>query len=67
MMEPARSGTAQPRLPVAVVRRALVGIAQHIVRLGDLLEFLLGLLRPVVLVGVETHRELAIGSLDFVV
>ena len=63
----AAGGAAQPRFTVAVVRGALVRIAQHVVRLGDRLELLLRFLRPVVAVGVELHRELAIRLLDVVV
>jgi hypothetical protein len=54
-------------MAVAIVGGALVGITQDVVRLGDLLELLFGLLRPVVAVGVPLHRELAIRLLDFVV
>ena len=53
----------EPGLAVAVVRRALLRIAQHLVRLGDLLEVLLGVGRRVA-VGMVLHRELAIGLLD---
>ena len=65
-MESTRSA-AQSGLAVTVVHRALVGIAKHVVRLGDLLEFLFGFTRAVVAVGVIRHRELAIRLLDLVV
>ena len=51
---------------LAVVLLALVGIAEHVVGLGDLLEALLGLRVARVLVGVVLARELAVGLLDVV-
>ena len=62
--EAGRPAAAQARLAVAVVGRALVGVAQHLVRLGDLFELLLGGLVPAVAVGVVLHRQTAIGLLD---
>src|SRR2546422_4401526 len=60
----ARGGTApEARFAVAVVGRALVRIAQHLVRLGEPLEPLLGVV-ALVAIGVVVHRELAIGLLD---
>ena len=56
----AATAAAQPRLAVAIVGRALLRILEDVVRLGDLLEFLLGILRPVVAIGVPPHRELAV-------
>src|SRR2546426_2252682 len=53
----------QARLPVAVVDRPLLGIAQHLVRLREPLEPLLGVV-ALVAIGVVVHRELAIGLLD---
>ena len=67
VVEPAGAAAAQPGLTVAIVHRALVGVAQDVVRLGDLLELLLGLLRPPVPIGVVLHRELPIRLLDVVV
>src|SRR5438034_16251 len=60
----ARTATARPSLPVAVVEGALLGITQHLVRLRDLLEALFGGLVAVVAVGVILHGELAVGLLD---
>ena len=57
--------TAQSRLAISIVEGALVGIAQHVVGLGYRLEFLLGVLRPVVAIRVVRHRLLAIRSLYF--
>ena len=54
---------AHPRLAVAVVGRALLGIPQHLVRLGDLLELGLRVGRRVP-VGMVLHRELPVGLLD---
>ncbi len=54
MVEAAAAAAAQPRLAVAIVRGALLRIAQHVVRFGDLLELLLGFLRAVVAVRVDT-------------
>ena len=50
----------------AVVLLALLGVAEDVVRLGDLLEALLGLLVAGVLVGVVLARELAVRLLDLV-
>ena len=52
------------RAGAAVVLLALVGVAEHVVGLGDLLEALLGLLVVGVAVGVVLARELAVGLLD---
>src|SRR5438552_2903076 len=57
-----RTSPAPPQLP-QVVGRALVRIAQHLVRLGEPLEPLLGVV-ALVAIGVVVHRELAIGLLD---
>ncbi len=54
VVEATAAATAQTRLAVAIVRRALLAVAQHVVRFGDLLELLLGFLRPVVAVGMDT-------------
>src|SRR5262249_52838977 len=63
--EPPRrgAGTAQSRLSVAIVRHALLGIVQDLVRFRDLLE---ALFRPrlLVAIGVRFHGELAIRFLD---
>src|SRR5712691_1862039 len=60
----ARRRTApQARFAVAVVDGALIGIAQHLVRFGEPLEPLLGVV-ALVAIGVVVHRELAIGLLD---
>src|SRR5438270_3810241 len=66
-MEACSSAAAQPGFAIAIVRGALLRIAQHVVRFRDLLELLFGLFRPVVAVGVILHRELAIRLLDVVV
>ena len=58
------TAAAHPLVPVAVVSRALLGIAQHLVGLGHELEALLGRLVAVVAVGVALHGELAVGFLD---
>lgn len=49
-----------------VVTLAFVGIAEHLVGLSTLLEFLLGLFIAGILVGVIFDGELAISTLDFV-
>src|ERR1700682_5023965 len=51
---------AHPGVALAIVDRALFRIAQHVVRLSDRLELLLGFLRAVVAVGMAFHREFAI-------
>src|ERR1700694_4390322 len=51
---------AKSGLTVTIVERALVRIAQHVVRLGNRLELLLGFLRAVIAVGMAFHRQLAI-------
>src|SRR5439155_8522786 len=58
-----RRAAPQARVTVAVVDGALVGIAQHLVRLGEPLEPLLGVV-ALVAIGMVVHRELAIGLLD---
>ena len=58
---------AQSCFAVAIVSSALVGIAKHVVRFGDLLELLFGLTRTVVAVRVIRHRELAVCFLYLVV
>ena len=64
VVEPeARRRPPTPGLAVAVVGRALLRIAEHLVRLGDLLEPLLGLGRGVP-VGMVLHGELAVRLLD---
>src|SRR5688500_9978999 len=63
----AASPAAKTRFTVPVVCRALVRIAQDVVRLRDLLELFLRLARPVVAIGVKLHRELAVGLLDLVI
>src|ERR1700684_2351264 len=59
---PGRS--TRERSGAAVVLLALLGIAKHVVGLGDLLEALLRLLVVGVAVGVVLTRELAVGLLD---
>src|SRR3989442_1000267 len=59
---PAAAGT--PRHAEAIVGRALLGIAQHLVRFGDELELFFGRFVTVVAVGVALHGEPAVGLLD---
>src|ERR1051325_8300969 len=66
MVESATAAT-EASFTVSVIRRALLRIPQHVVRLGDLLDPLFGVLRAVVAVGVVRHRQLAICLLDLVV
>jgi hypothetical protein len=54
---------ADPRLPVAIVRGAFLGILEDLVRLGDLLELRLRVGRGVS-VGMVFHGELPVGLLD---
>jgi len=49
---------------VLVVEGPLLLVAQDLIGLAQLLELLLGLLVPLVLVGVVLDRELAVGLLD---
>src|SRR3989442_8199477 len=64
--EPPPPRAPHPRHTVAVVGGALLGIAQHLVRFRDLLEFLFGgrLLRGRDAVGVVLHGEAAVRLLD---
>ena len=55
------------RSRAAVVVLALLGIRQHVVCLGDLLEALLGLLVALIAVGVVLAGELAVRLLDLLV
>ena len=57
-------GAGGERAGAAVVLLALLGVAEHVVGLGDLLEARLGLLVVGVAVGVVLARELAVGLLD---
>ena len=65
-VEPSRCSAAHARHAVAVVGRALVGIAQHLVGFGDLLEFLFGggLLGGGDAIGMVLHRQAAVRLLD---
>ena len=63
----ARSASAEPGFAVTVICRALLWIAQDVVGLRDLLEFLFGVLCPVIPIGVVLHRELTVRLLDVVV
>src|SRR6185437_523033 len=56
----AAAAAAQAGFAVAIVRRALLRIAQHVVRFRDVLEPLFGLFRAVVAVRMIRHRELAV-------
>ena len=62
--EAAEVGHAVGGVPEGVVALALLRVAQHRVRLADLLEALLGLLVALVAVGVELHGQLAIRLLQ---
>src|SRR2546423_2487127 len=65
-MESARAA-AKSSLTIAIVQRAFVWIAQHVVSLGDRLEPLLGVFRSIIAIRMVLHRQLAIRLLDFVV
>src|SRR5207237_7430736 len=54
----------EPLVPVAVVDRATVGVGEHLVCLGGLLELLLGLRIVLVHVRMELAGEPAEGALD---
>ena len=63
----AASGTATDTgVTELIVALALVGVAQHVIGLGQLLELLLGLLIPRVLIWVVLDGELAIGLLQLI-
>src|SRR6266576_1426098 len=55
---------AHARHAVAIIGGAFLRIAQHLVRLRDQLELLLGRLVAVVAVGMALHRQSAVGFLD---
>ena len=59
---PANAGVPEP-----VVARALVGVGQHGVRLGGLLELLLGGLVAGIAIGMMLERQLAVGALDLLI
>ena len=63
----ARAGALQTGVAIAVVRRALLRIAQNAVGFRGLLEFLLGVRVLGVAVGVVQQRELAVRALDLLV
>src|SRR5690606_12269343 len=56
--------TLHARMSESVVGRALVGIFQNLVRLGQLLELLFGLGRARVAIGVILQCKLAVRALD---
>jgi hypothetical protein len=58
---------AQALFAVSIVQAALLRIAKHVVCLGHFLELRLGVLGPVVLVGMILHRQTAIRLLDLVI
>jgi hypothetical protein len=58
---------AQAGVAVGVVALLLVGVAEHAVGLGRLLEALLGLLVPGVAVGMILEGELPVGGLDLLI
>ena len=62
----AASRAAHARVAELVVTRPLVGIRQHVVSLGGLLELIFGLLVARILVGVVLNGGLAIGLLYLV-
>src|SRR5205814_783029 len=64
ILSAARTAERKRLAPEAVVLFALLLVAEHRIRFGDLLEFVLGLLVPLVFVGVELLREASIGLFD---
>ena len=60
----AAGAVAHPRVAEAVVALALFGVPQHLVRLGGMLELLLGLGVVGVAVRMVLHRLLAVGASD---
>ncbi len=65
LLPPPPAGSMQPVLSVPVEGRPLVGIAEHLVRLCDLLEPFLSV-RGLVLVRVELQGHLAVALLDVI-
>src|SRR4051812_1369789 len=63
-IEAARCRAAKPGVPEAVVHVPLVGVCEHRVRLGRLLELLFGRLVAGIAVGVVLQRQLAVCALD---
>src|SRR6185312_11522097 len=61
------SGAADARVAVAIVGRALLRIAQHLVRLAALLEAFLGGMIARIPVGMMLQRHLAVSSLDLLI
>jgi len=49
---------------MTVIQSALVVVAQHVIGFADFLELGLGVLVPLIAVGVILHRKLAIGLLQ---
>ena len=62
--EAAEAAALQALVTVTVIQRALLGIGQHLVGLGRLLELGLGGVVARVAVGVILHRELPVGPLE---
>src|SRR5262249_47570869 len=64
-IEAAKSaGAVHAGVAVLVIASALVGVHQHAVGLGALLELLFRLAVPRIAVGVVLHRQLTVGALD---
>jgi hypothetical protein len=63
----ASAPTAQSGFAESIVSRALVRIAEDVVRLSDLLELRFRLSRAVVAVRMKLHRHLSIGALYLIV
>ncbi len=63
---PATRGAAHPGMAELIVTGTFVGVRQHIVCLGRLLEFLFGLLVTRVFIGVVLDGRLAVSLLYFV-
>src|SRR5258705_352695 len=63
----AATSTAQSGLTEAIVQRAFLRIAEHIVRFGNFLEFLFSVLRAVVAIRVPTGRKFSVRLLHIVI
>jgi len=54
-------------VPVAIVGSALLGVGEDLIGLAALFEFLFRAMIAGVAIGVELHRQLAIGRLEFLI
>ena len=63
---PTAATAAEGRMAIAIISRSFLLVLENLIRLGDLLEILLGVLVTRILIRVVLHSHLSIGLLQFV-